>query len=139
VQAARIVTLVGQVQVVPRLRLSGTVFHTPQASSVHSASVTGVRLASCDPSQLYQSAEQLQSSDGSPSPTFKKNYISPYLKPSGCFTHHHVSHSQILHAARMAFMCFLWMSEQTATLALHDINRSDSYNRGGVCLLCGTH
>jgi hypothetical protein len=40
------------------------------------------------------------------------------LKPSGNFTYHHASHSKILHGAYIAFMCFVRISEQTATFAL---------------------
>jgi hypothetical protein len=40
------------------------------------------------------------------------------LKPSGNFTYHPVYRSEILHGAHIAFMCFVWISEQTATFAL---------------------
>jgi hypothetical protein len=40
------------------------------------------------------------------------------LKPSGNFTYHQVQHSRILHGAHFAFMCFVGISEQTATFAL---------------------
>ena len=37
-----------------------------------------------------------------------------------------------------SFMCFVRISEQTVTFALHDINRMVLYNRSGECLLRGT-
>jgi hypothetical protein len=40
------------------------------------------------------------------------------LKPSGNFTYDQVYHSQTLPGAHIAFMCFVWISEQTATFAL---------------------
>jgi hypothetical protein len=40
------------------------------------------------------------------------------LKPSGNFTYHQVYHSQILRGAHIAFMCFIRISEHTATFAL---------------------
>jgi len=36
-------------------------------------------------------------------------------------------------------MCFVWIAEQTASFALHNISRLILYNRGGECLLRGTH
>ena len=36
-------------------------------------------------------------------------------------------------------MCLVRISEQTASLALCIINTLVLYNRGGQCLLCGTH
>jgi hypothetical protein len=33
----------------------------------------------------------------------------------------------------------VWFSEQTATFALYNTSRAVLYNRGGVCLLRGTH
>jgi hypothetical protein len=36
-------------------------------------------------------------------------------------------------------MCFIRISEQTATFALYDINRVVLYNRSGECLLRGTY
>jgi hypothetical protein len=38
------------------------------------------------------------------------------LKPSGNFTYHQVQHSRILHCAHIAFMCFVWISDKTASL-----------------------
>jgi hypothetical protein len=35
-------------------------------------------------------------------------------------------------------LCFVQISEQTATFALHNANGLVSYNQGGKCLLCGT-
>jgi hypothetical protein len=40
------------------------------------------------------------------------------LKPSGNFSYHPVYHSKILRGAHIAFMCFVRISEQTATFAL---------------------
>jgi len=36
-------------------------------------------------------------------------------------------------------MCFVWISEQTATFTLYITKRPVLYNRGGQCLLRGTH
>jgi hypothetical protein len=36
-------------------------------------------------------------------------------------------------------MCCVWISEQAATFALYNIKRLGLYNRGGECLLSGTH
>jgi hypothetical protein len=41
-----------------------------------------------------------------------------HLKPSGNFTYDQVLHSKILRAAHIVFMCFIRISEQTATFAL---------------------
>jgi hypothetical protein len=38
-----------------------------------------------------------------------------FLKPASYFTHHQVLHSKILHPVYIAFMCFVWISEQTVT------------------------
>jgi len=38
----------------------------------------------------------------------------------------------------MAFVCFVRISEQTATFALHNFSRVVLYNRGGECLQRGT-
>jgi hypothetical protein len=40
------------------------------------------------------------------------------LKPSGNFTYRQVQHKKILRGAHIAFMCFVSISEQTATFAL---------------------
>jgi hypothetical protein len=63
------------------------------------------------------------------------------LKPSSYFMYHQVQHSKILHGAHFAFMCFVQISEQTATFALYNINRLVLYNQnqGGECLLHSTH
>jgi hypothetical protein len=45
------------------------------------------------------------------------NYIN-FLEPSGNLTYHQVLHSKILHGVYIAFMCFVRISEQTATFAL---------------------
>jgi len=44
-----------------------------------------------------------------------------------------------MHGAHIAFMCFVRISQQTGTFVLHDISRLVLYNRGGECLLRGTH
>jgi hypothetical protein len=44
------------------------------------------------------------------------------LKPSGFFTYRQVYHSKILHGARFVFICFVRISEGTATFALYVIN-----------------
>ena len=36
-------------------------------------------------------------------------------------------------------MCFVWLSEQTATFALYCIKLTGFYNRGGECLQGGKH
>ena len=45
------------------------------------------------------------------------------LKPTGYYTYYQVEHSKILHADYIAFMCFVWFSEETVTFDLHIINR----------------
>ena len=45
------------------------------------------------------------------------------LKPAIYFTYHQVLHSKNLHVNYIAFMCFVWLSEQTVTFALYIINR----------------
>jgi hypothetical protein len=45
------------------------------------------------------------------------------LKPAGYFTYHQVKHSKILTGDYIAFMCFVWLSEQAVTFALYVINR----------------
>ena len=44
------------------------------------------------------------------------------LRSSGYFTYHQVELSQILHVAHLAFISFIRISGQTATLSLHNIN-----------------
>jgi hypothetical protein len=44
------------------------------------------------------------------------------LKPSGYFAYHQVQHSRILHGVHIAFVCFVRISEQTATFTLYIIN-----------------
>jgi hypothetical protein len=61
------------------------------------------------------------------------------LKPSGNFTYHKIQYSIILHSAQIAFMCFVHISEQTATFAVNISNSFVFYNRGRKCLLRGTH
>jgi len=64
--------------------------------------------------------------------------IQQILRPSGYLTYQQFQHSQILHGALTSFMCFVWISEQTATITLYSINRLVLYNGGGECLLRGT-
>jgi hypothetical protein len=61
------------------------------------------------------------------------------LKPSGYITYHQDQYSKILRGAHIAFMCFEWISEQTATFTLYNIDRLVLYKRGVECLQCGTH
>jgi hypothetical protein len=44
-----------------------------------------------------------------------------------------------VHSAHTAFVCFVRISEQRATLGLYSIKRLVLYNRGLQCLLDGTH
>jgi hypothetical protein len=46
---------------------------------------------------------------------------------------------KILHGARIAFICFVRISQKTATFALHNISRFVLYNRGTERLLRVTH
>jgi len=42
---------------------------------------------------------------------------------SGHWMYHQVEHSAVLRSAHTAvFMCFVWISEQTAIISLHNIN-----------------
>jgi hypothetical protein len=45
------------------------------------------------------------------------------LKPNGKFTYHRDYKKKNLHADYIAFMCFIWVSEQTVNFVLHIINR----------------
>jgi len=58
---------------------------------------------------------------------FAHNGDEPFnlLNPTGYFTYHQAEHSQIMHGDYIAFMCFVWVSEQTVTFSLHIINRLD--------------
>ena len=49
------------------------------------------------------------------------NYILNLLKPTGNYTYHQVQHSKILYAEYIARYFFVWLSEQTVTVALHII------------------
>ena len=44
------------------------------------------------------------------------------LKPTGDVMHQNVEHSTIVRSAHTAFMCFVFISEQTATCATYSIN-----------------
>jgi hypothetical protein len=41
------------------------------------------------------------------------------LKPNGYYTYHQLQNSKILHADYIAFMCSVWLSEETVPFALH--------------------
>jgi len=60
------------------------------------------------------------------------------LKPRYYFTYPQAQHSKILLGSYIAFICLLLISEQTATLTLHRINREVLCNRGAECLQRGT-
>jgi hypothetical protein len=44
------------------------------------------------------------------------------LKPKTYFMYHQLEHAEILCSAHHAFMCFAWISEQTAVSSLYNIN-----------------
>jgi hypothetical protein len=52
----------------------------------------------------------------------KHDVVLNLLKPSRYFTYHQVQHSRILHGAHIAFMCSVWISDQTAMSTLDIIN-----------------
>ena len=45
------------------------------------------------------------------------------LKPTGYYTYHKVYHSKILHADYIAFICFIWLSEEAVLYVLYVVNR----------------
>ena len=45
------------------------------------------------------------------------------LKPTGYYTYHQVEHSKILHADYIAFMCSVWLSEETVPFDLYAFSR----------------
>jgi hypothetical protein len=45
------------------------------------------------------------------------------LKPTGHVMHQQVQHSTTVRSAHTVFMCFVFISEQTATCATYSINR----------------
>ena len=45
------------------------------------------------------------------------------LKPVSFLQYHHILHSEILDADYIAFVCSVWLSEQTVTFALYIIYR----------------
>jgi hypothetical protein len=49
------------------------------------------------------------------------NIVINSLQPSGYYMHHQVWHLQILRSTNSTFMCFVWISEQTAIISLHSI------------------
>jgi len=61
------------------------------------------------------------------------------FKHSRYFMYHQVYHSEIQYGAHLAFVCHVWISEQTATFALCNFYRLVFYNRGGECLLHDTY
>jgi len=52
-----------------------------------------------------------------------------FLKSSGFFTYRQVWHSKTLRGAHIALMCFVQISEQTATCFFNSISRLVLYNR----------
>ena len=54
--------------------------------------------------------------------TLQYVYYINLLKPNGYVMHQQVKHSRILHSAHTVFMCFVFISEQTATCATYIIN-----------------
>jgi hypothetical protein len=63
-------------------------------------------------------------------------FIHPFIqhfielsKPTGNFTYHQVLHSKILLADYISFMCFVLISEEKVSFALHFINLLVFYNR----------
>ena len=46
------------------------------------------------------------------------------LKPKTYIMYHQLQHSEILCSAQNAFMCFAWISEQTAIISVYSINLS---------------
>ena len=51
--------------------------------------------------------------------------------------YHQMKHREILCSAQNAFMCFVWISEQTAIISLYSINLS-VFKKEAECLLRGT-
>jgi len=52
---------------------------------------------------------------------FSSNYIN-LLKPKTYCMYHQLQHSEILCSAHNAFLCFAWISEQTALISLYSID-----------------
>ena len=63
---------------------------------------------------------------------------STLLKLTGYYTYHQVSYSKFLHVNYIAFMYFVWISEQRVTFVVYVINGLVFYNRSGECLQRGT-
>ena len=59
---------------------------------------------------------------------------SNFLKPRDFFMYRQVQPSEIPLGSHNTFMCLVRISEQTATLALHDISTLVLCNGGGECL-----
>ena len=45
------------------------------------------------------------------------------LQPTGNFRYHKVEYSKILHCGNLEFVCFVWISEQTANFDLRNAKR----------------
>ena len=56
-------------------------------------------------------------------PLVRQQTVLNILKPTGNFTYHQVYQSRILNADHVAFMCSVWISEQTTTFSLYNIKR----------------
>ena len=48
--------------------------------------------------------------------------MSNLLKPTGFFTFQKALHSKILHGDYIAFICFVWLSAETVSMALYIID-----------------
>ena len=58
-------------------------------------------------------------------PSFRKTFrMFNLLKPKTYFMYHQLYQSEILCSAHSAFICFAWISEQTAIISLYSINLS---------------
>jgi len=60
-----------------------------------------------------------------------------FLNPKTYFMYHRLQHSEILCSAHNAFICFAWISEQTAMISLYSINWL-VFITDAECLLRGT-
>ena len=61
-----------------------------------------------------------------------------FIQLSSAYFTYHVTRSQILHGAQIAFMCLVQISNQTGTFVLYNISILVLYKLGGQCLLRGT-
>jgi hypothetical protein len=64
--------------------------------------------------------------------------MSNILKNKSYFMYHQLYNSEILCFAHNAFMCFVWISEQTAIISLYSINLS-VFITEAECLLRGAN